>query len=76
MVREDYILNFNHPDFYNSSIRNPGFSTDHLMVLSNIRGCSERRIIRYRRGGILVAHCSTKEGSNARGIHGLHRSPK
>ena len=37
--------------FYNVSIRDPRVSTDHQMVLADLRGFSDMFNLRYRRGG-------------------------
>ena len=49
MVRGYYILVTDHIDFYTVCIREPRVSTNHRIILADLRGRREQRSLKYPR---------------------------
>ena len=49
MIRGDYIPGSDRRYFYNISIRELRVSTEHRMILAELRGCGEPRNLKYHR---------------------------
>ena len=50
MVRGAYIIGTDRRDFYNVCIREPRVSTDHRMILDELKGSRVRRNRKYFKG--------------------------
>ena len=76
MIRGDYIPGSDRRYFYNISIRELRVSTEHRMILAELRGVCREMEPQIPHREIHMAHCGPEEGLNARRLRRFHRPLK